>query len=157
MQDSAAFAKDAYKTLNIRAKFTHIRTALLSIIKILSPASERRSQIDLPYIDNLIIEIGEYGKLFASVVEIYPEEELCNKDIQFVEQNCKSAKGVYEELYDALDWLRTAHDALEAIEESKRNSGSFSTRQRKEYYDCLKSCRSALMAARKMLEDVVAS
>lgn len=156
MQDSAAFDRDAYKRLNVKEKFTWIKTALLSITNTLSPTSKEH-KIDLPYICELILEVGEYWKLFDSVVETYPEEELCDKDIRFIEQNCKSAKGVYNELYDALDWLHTARDALETIEESKRNSGSFSTKQRKEYYDCLKSCRSALMAARKLLEDVVAS
>jgi hypothetical protein len=129
---------------SIEARLEDCRAGLKSLVASLHPSAPL-DEIDLPRLNSMIGEVGEYILLFDHVVNGGDTASLEDSEIDFLERSCQSASTVYKSLVSAINWLRTARRALATIEKSITSNKGFNVNLQNDYYNtCLDGCRQAL-------------
>jgi hypothetical protein len=146
LHDPVTFDLNVYQGLAIAKKLECVRGAIGSIRRTLSPASSDIKKIDVKYLETLIEEISEYFELFNAVVDSFPKLQLADRDIIFIETQCKDVSSVRAALSEVLALLSTASEALAFIE-AKKKDNSFDLVSHTAYRRCLqRDCYEALTA-----------
>jgi hypothetical protein len=153
LHDPVTFDLEVYQGLTIAEQLECVRRAIRSIRSTLSPASSDIEKIDIEYLKALRKEISEYFELFNAVVDSFPKLQLAERDIIFLETQCKDVSSVRTELRRVLALLSTARKMLATIEKDIKNKGSFGYHFSYDYEQCLQTdCYDALTAVLESIQ-----